>query len=327
MVSSSGGRDPRSWRAVASRLAPIVVTTVVVWFAGTVPGGAAGSTIVADWQMDEPAGATVLVDHGPQGIDGAIGSSVVTGAIVDGAVAHRRSQVDPDGSPVDHGRLAVAGPDDRLNPGSGDFAVSLRLRTSSPQGNVVQKGQALAEGGYVKVDMDEGRIACLYLGSAGSAHVRSPASIADGAWHEVRCVRTDDEVVMVLDGDVVSRRAAVTGTVANDWPVTIAGKGSCNQVTVGCDYFSGDLDRVVFDRSGSLAFPAAPVTGPPTTTPPTTVPPTTVPTTLPTTIPTTTEATTTTTTVRPTTTTTVRPPAPPTTVRPVPTTTVPEVVK
>lgn len=325
MVSSSGGRGPRSWRAAASRLAPIVVTTVVVWFAGTIPGGAAGSTIVADWQMDEPAGATVLVDHGPLGIDGAIGSSVVTGAIVDGAVAHRRSQVDPDGSPVDHGRLAVVDPDDRLNPGSGDFAVSLRLRTSSPQGNVVQKGQALAEGGYVKVDMDEGRIACLYLGSAGSAHVRSPASIADGAWHEVRCVRTDDEVVMVLDGLVVSRRAAVTGTVANDWPVTIAGKGSCNQVTVGCDYFSGDLDRVVLDRSPSLAFPAPPATVPSTSAP--TTLPSTVPSTIATTVPPTTEVTTTTTTVRPTTTTTVRPPATTTTVRPAPTTTVPEVVK
>ena len=29
----------------------------------------------------------------------------------------------------------------------------------------------------------------------------------------------------------------VLGTTANTWPVTIAGKISCNQVTVGCDYF------------------------------------------------------------------------------------------
>ena len=152
--------------------------------------------------------------------------------------------------------------------------MTVRLRTTSPQGNVLQKGQSAAVGGYMKIDMDEGRVACVYLGSAGSSHVRSAESVADGAWHELRCVRTANEVVLSIDGAVVDRQRGAMGEVANEWPVTIAGKGSCNQVTVGCDYFSGDIDRVLMERSGE---PFAP----PTTAPPTTVPPTLPPTTHP----------------------------------------------
>jgi hypothetical protein len=44
--------------------------------------------------------------------------------------------------------------DNRLNPGSGDFAVELRMRTTHSLGNVIQKGQA-GRGGdidYVRIE-------------------------------------------------------------------------------------------------------------------------------------------------------------------------------
>ena len=36
----------------------------------------------------------------------------------------------------------------RLNPGSGNFAVEFRMRTTHSFGNVIQKGQAGSKGGY-----------------------------------------------------------------------------------------------------------------------------------------------------------------------------------
>jgi hypothetical protein len=260
MFGVAEGRGATRRGSVWWRVAPLPVAVALVWAALTTPSGAAGATVLADWRMDEPAGADVMVDSGPWGLDGHLGTSVRPGVVEQGSTAHRFSTVEPDTSPLDPERLDLVAHDGRLDPGSGDYAMTVRLRTTRPQGNVVQKGQAPSTGGYFKIDMDEGRVACLFMGSAGSVHLRSPASIADGVWHEVRCVRTADEVVLSIDSIVVDRRRGATGTVANTWPVTIAGKSGCNQVSVGCDYFSGDIDRVLLERSGELLAPATSTT-------------------------------------------------------------------
>lgn len=292
----SSRAEPR--RRVVARLLPVLVAALVAWASMVTPSGAVGSVTVADWHFDEAAGARVLVDAGPSGLDGLIGTSIATGSVVQGSVAHHFSSVAPDTSPYDPERLDLVAHDARLNPGDDDVALTVRLRTTAPQGNVVQKGQSSSTGGYMKIDMDDGRVACLFKGSLGVNHVRSAASIADGAWHEVRCVRSADEVALVVDSVVVDRRRTATGVVANTWPVTIAGKSSCNQASVGCDYFSGDIDRVLLERTSALLAP--------TTTAPTT------------TAPATTAAVATTTTAKP---------VAVATVRPTTTTTVPEVVK
>lgn len=244
---------------------------------------AAPDDVVGVWELDEPAGGRVLVDSGPQALHGTIGSSVQRGVPVPvaGATAHVFSAVDPDRSPVDPGRLDVVPHDARMNPGPGDFAVTVRLLTTAPQGNVVQKGQASSAGGYFKIDMDDGRVACLFTGDAGTLHVRSSARIDTGRWTEVRCHRSAAALSLYVDGVLVHHRAGVAGTVANAWPLTIAGKSSCNQITVGCDYYSGAIDRVTLTRNGALVAappPTSPSTtaAPPTTgAPPTTAAPTT----------------------------------------------------
>jgi hypothetical protein len=81
-----------------------------------------------------------------------------------------------------------------LNPGTGDYAVEFRMRTTHSFGNVIQKGQAGAPGGYWKFQQPSGKI-------------------------------------------------------SNTRPVTIAGKGDCDQVEITCDYFSGDLDYVHIETS------------------------------------------------------------------------------
>lgn len=251
-------RGVHTWKTLW-RLAPAVAVALVVL---GVPsnGGASGATVIADWQMDEAPGARNLLDHGPSALHGRIGASVRSGVDAQGAVGHRFSTVEPDTSPLDPERLNVVDHDPRLNPGTDTYALTVRLRTTRPQGNVVQKGQSLTTGGFIKIDMDEGRVACTVIGSEATAFVRSPQGIANGAWRQVRCVRSTDELVLSVDGIVVDRRRVATGAVANSWPLTIAGKASCNQTSVGCDYFSGDIDRVTVDRS------ADPVGALPTTT-------------------------------------------------------------
>lgn len=233
---------------VPSGLVAVCVLTVSCGGSNDLSEPEGSFDLIASWEMDEPSGASTLLDSGPQHLDGTIGSQVETGVQVQGATAHRRSVVAPDAPPVAADRLTQVPHDGRLDPGDDDYAVTVVLRTTSPQGNVVQKGQNGFPGGYFKVDMDEGRVACLFMGADGKSHVRSTEPVADGSWHEVRCTRMGDELVLDVDGAEVARRASPTGSIANTSPVTVAGKYSCDQIKVFCDYFSGDLDRVVFER-------------------------------------------------------------------------------
>jgi hypothetical protein len=242
--SSGGGDSPSSTEPAPSSTEPAVEYS---------------SPVVAAWEMDEEEGATTLVDSGPDGLDGRVGAEVRVGVEEQGATGHRWVVVEPDALPVAIERLTQVPHDDRLNPGDDDVAITVRLRTTSPQGNVVQKGQVDVPGGYFKIDMDEGRVACLFFGSEGSANVRSKEAIDDGAWHEVRCVRRADGMALYVDGEQAASREAVTGTVSNTYPLTIGGKLDCDQVTLFCDYFSGDVDRVLLERSSSPTTPTTSV--------------------------------------------------------------------
>jgi len=208
---------------------------------------ASAATVVAAWEMNESAGAHTLHDSGPDKIHGTIGSAVTTGAVVDGAVAHHRSTVDPDISPLDPERLAVVIDDDRLDPADGGHVLTVRLRTTSPFGNVVQKGQSGTVGGFFKLEINSGRVSCLHRGDLGTVSITS-GRIDDGLWHSVTCRRGVDWVELAVDDAAVGRRDGPIGTTNNRSPVTIGGKGRCDQRTVGCDYFSGDLDAVRVGR-------------------------------------------------------------------------------
>jgi hypothetical protein len=135
-----------------------------------------------------------------------------------------------------------------LNPGSGDYTVTIRMRTTQRFGNIVQKGQSGHAGGYFKFENPNGIVTCLYRGSAGSNLVSSLRRLNDGKWHTISCERTQYWVTMTVDGVVTQRLKGVTGTISNTWPLSIAGKVSCDQVKVTCDYFVGDIDYVRIER-------------------------------------------------------------------------------
>jgi hypothetical protein len=215
------------------------------------PANAAINRPVAIWQMNEGAGARAMVDSSGNRLDGVVGTSVQTGVgLTGGGTGYRFPYAKPNTPPPDPQHIVTVPNDNLLNPGTGDFAVELRMRTTHSFGNVIQKGQAGAKGGYWKFQQPSGKITCLFRGSAGSSTGTSgTVRVNDGNWHTVRCERTASMVTMWVDGSVTSRNRNATGTISNTRPVTIAGKGNCDQVDITCDYFSGDIDYVRIETS------------------------------------------------------------------------------
>jgi hypothetical protein len=216
------------------------------------PANAAIDRPVAIWQMDEAAGSQTMVDSSGNGRNGVIGANVQEGtALPGGGTGYRFPYKRPNTPPADPGHLVTVPNSTALNPGTGDFAIEFRMRTTHSFGNVIQKGQAGAPGGYWKFQQPSGKISCLFRGSAGSstASAGSTVRVNDGNWHTVRCERTPSMVTMIIDGVVTSRNRNATGNISNTRPVTIAGKGNCDQVEITCDYFSGDIDYVRIETS------------------------------------------------------------------------------
>ena len=230
---------------------------------------AAATATLVDWEMNEPPGATVMVDSGGSGINGAIGPAVLTGVVEQGATGYRWTHTQPAAPPPKPERLILVD-DARLNPGTRDFAITIRFRTTHSYGNMIQKGQANTPGGNFKWEIPKGRLLCLFRGfnSKGqqqTLRVRSPedALLNDGVWHTVRCERTGAGVTMTIDGTTSLSTPAWTGSVdiTNTFPLTIGGKPACDQITTTCDYFGGDIDWVKIE---------VPPTGPPDLNAPTT---------------------------------------------------------
>jgi hypothetical protein len=136
-----------------------------------------------------------------------------------------------------------------LDPGTRDFAVTVQIRTTASFGNIIQKGQSGAKGGYFKLQNPKGKVQCLFRGAAGSVAVTSSRATNDGQWHTIRCERTAAAVTMWVDGTQVARRAGATGSISNTWVLSIGGKTNCDQIEVTCDYYAGLIGRVQLDAS------------------------------------------------------------------------------
>ena len=201
--------------------------------------------VIADWEMNEPPGATTMLDSSGSNLHGAIGSGVVTGVVTDGATGYRWFGPDPESY---HPERLVLVESPLLNPGTDDYAITLRVYTGAGDQNILQKGQANTSGGMFKIDMLQGQVICMYKGSAGRASVRSTQTIWDNSWHTIRCERRAGAVTLTIDGGPSRTTRKPTGNIANNWEFSIGGKSRCDPPTVQCDYFVGRLDRVVVER-------------------------------------------------------------------------------
>jgi hypothetical protein len=223
----------------------LAASTVVAGAAD--PARAAADHAVAIWGMNEPAGSPTMADSGGGHLNGTIGGEVGVGTEVDGARGYRFARLEPDTPPTHPRHLITVPAAAGLDPGTGDFAVTVRLRTTYQFGNVIQKGQSTVPGGNWKIQIPNGRPQCIFRGSMGTMLASAPDAINDGGWHTVVCLRDSTGLWLSIDGTRVAGRAGHTGRIANTWPLSIGGKSSCDQVDVGCDYFAGDIDYARVD--------------------------------------------------------------------------------
>jgi len=211
------------------------------------PTDAASLRAIAIWDMNESSGARVMYDDSGHDLNGTICREVQTGTRVSGATGYRFAKLQPDTPPTRPRHLVTVPDRAGLDPGERDYSMALRLRTTDQFGNIIQKGQATVPGGSYKMQIPSGKVQCWFRGSAGEVLVTAPRPINDGRWHVVRCTRYADGVALVIDGSKVAGRWGPTGRIDNSWPLSIGGKTVCDQETVGCDYFAGDLDYVRID--------------------------------------------------------------------------------
>ena len=222
----------------------VVLTTVATLVATATTAGAAAGPPIARYDMNEPAGARTMIDSSGHGLHGVIGGEVATGVSTAGSTGYRFGRLAPDTPPVHPRHLVIVTDSGLLDPGTRDYAVTVRLRTQYQFGNIIQKGQATVAGGNFKFQIPSGIVQCLFRGSPGTVIVQSSSRQNDGRWHTVRCERTTPGLILTVDGTVESRKSGRTGDINNSWPLSIGGKTNCDQVEVGCDYYAGDIDYV-----------------------------------------------------------------------------------
>jgi Laminin G domain len=221
---------------------------------GLANANAAANTTLALWNLDEGPAATVMADSSGNGINGVINPAGVQTGVVSGTdTFYRWSLVKPTEPPPKPERVIQIN-DSRLNPGTRDFAVSFRYRTTKPFGNIMQKGQATTRGGNFKFQLPQGNVTCLVRGSSGQRAVRSLGAYDDNQWHTVRCERTASgitETISDANGVLQETRHlnGATGNISNTFPMTVGGKISCDQVEVTCDYYAGDIDWIKYEVS------------------------------------------------------------------------------
>jgi hypothetical protein len=205
----------------------------------------------ADYEMDEPDGATVMTDSSGNGIDGVINQDGLdTGYVIDGATGYNWPRRPPEQPPASPERVIQVPDSPHLDPGGDTFTVEIRYRTKEKFGNIIQKGQSATKGGQWKIQNPQGLPSCLFKGSLGRAATRAKTALNDNTWHTLTCVRTPSSVTLYVDGVFENRKNGATGTIDNVIPMTIGGKINCDQIEITCDYFSGQIDYVRITRGG-----------------------------------------------------------------------------
>ncbi len=230
--------------------------------------------VVARYDMNEGSGASTMNDGGPHNLDGAVGNLVTTGATFAGATGYRftpESPTNPITTPASLERIVTVPDDPRLDPGTGDYAIEFRYRTTRSFGNVLQKGQNTTFGGYWKFEQPNGLMTCLFkdadgrtLGVKAKDTPERTWHTNNGQWHTIRCERRANfGVILFINGVEAAKNGndplLPLGSVSNSKELSIGGKASCNQNTgippVTCDYFNGDIDYVQIEKGGTPVPP------------------------------------------------------------------------
>ena len=224
-----------------------------------------GFGVVARWPMDAATQA-VMLDASGAGRHGSVGSAVVA---EEGTYRFPgwSGNVDAAGRlhgavPASAGSVEVLDPADALDPRTGTFIVSLRLRSaltaagrlpSAPAAsfNVVQKARADDPGGFWKIELlgdggAAGRLHWVLSDGRTTVETTSVQRVDDGGWHTVTAARRGHTVVLTVDGVPVLATATGLGDVHPRGPfsatMTIGKKPGS---TDPGDAFAGWIDELV----------------------------------------------------------------------------------
>jgi Concanavalin A-like lectin/glucanases superfamily len=201
------------------------------------------------YDMNEPAGASTMVDSSGNGRDAPVDQAGLdTGVVYNGSTGYFWPRKGPNALPVAPERIIQVADNPLLDPAGDTFTVEIRYRTKENFGNIIQKGQSASRGGQWKIQNPMGLPSCLFKSPGGQAGVRSTINLSDNEWHTLTCVREPSRVTMYIDGVFHKRRNAASGVIDNTIPMTIGGKINCDQVVTTCDYFSGNIDYVKIAR-------------------------------------------------------------------------------
>jgi hypothetical protein len=204
-------------------------------------------TVAANWQLNDPARSATMADSSGHHVNGHVsGSAASQGLTLNGSHYHWSTRC-PACLPVQNARV-VQVPDDsslEIPDPSVTYTLEFRFRTTHGYGNYMQKGQSRSRGGQIKVQGPGGNVQCLFKGANGTrVGTGSGTALDDGQWHVVKCVHTATQVKEFVDGERVAVKNGSTGPIDNSKPLTVGGKLNCDQVSVTCDYFSGDIDWI-----------------------------------------------------------------------------------
>jgi hypothetical protein len=131
-----------------------------------------------------------------------------------------------------------------LNPRMRSFLFGATVRVGPKRAavgsNFIQKGFYSETGGQYKLQLRSGGVpTCRMYGAAGRLVVNGHASVADGTWHKVTCLRLPGRVQLRVDGKIVAGVKGPTGLIDNDQPLRIGGK----KLTAPNKQFRGSLDN------------------------------------------------------------------------------------
>ncbi len=233
-----------------SRFAAVGVTALITSLSLAVAPMAVGDPVEqANYQMNEPGGATTMIDSSGNGLNGTIDQSGLdTGVAFGGAIGYSWARKPPESLPVAPERVIQVPDNPALDPRGDTFTVEVRYRTKEKFGNIIQKGQSRTVGGQWKIQNPQGRPSCLFKSPTRSGAIRSDIFLNDNQWHVLKCVRTATAVEIWIDGVFHKRKNGWTGVIDNKKPLVIGGKIECDQITVTCDYYSGMIDWVRITR-------------------------------------------------------------------------------
>jgi hypothetical protein len=223
-----GQRNVSPLRSLATRATPAT-------------GAAIAESIVAQWNMDETSGTTML-DSSSNSNNGTLFNVTATGSsyVFNG----KTSKVVVPNSPT-------------LNPDARDFSYSAQVQTDKipPAGgdyDVIRKGAAATAGGGFRLEIEYSKgIGAAYCSiSDGQGHtssVRGKTNIADGQPHSLTCQKRSTAITLLVDTLPPITKTVSLGTIDNAKALAIGCKSpTCRDAD--SDWYVGAL------HGASIAF-------------------------------------------------------------------------